>query len=222
MQSLRLAVTGAAPVPVELIERMEQELGFETVVTGYGLTECVRHRHDVPPRRPAETHLHHARGGPSPASRCASWTTTAHEVPARRARRGRRAGLQRDAGLLRGPRADRRGRSTPTAGCTPATSARWTSDGYLAITDRKKDMFITGGFNAYPAEIERLLLTHPDIAQVAVIGVPDERMGEVGMAFVVPTAGATAPTRRGRGLGPRAHGELQGAPRTSASSRRCR
>jgi len=63
--------------------------------------------------------------------------------------------------------------------------------GYVTITDRKKDMFITGGFNAYPAEIERLLLTHPGVAQAAVIGVPDERMGEVGMAFVVPTAGAT-------------------------------
>ena len=66
------------------------------------------------------------------------------------------------------------------------------ADGYVAITDRKKDMFISGGFNAYPAEIERLLLTHPDIAQAAVIGVPDERMGEVGMAFVVPAAGADA------------------------------
>src|SRR5690606_25169150 len=65
------------------------------------------------------------------------------------------------------------------------------ADGYVAITDRKKDMFICGGFNAYPAEIERLLLTHPDVAQAAVIGVPDERMGEVGMAFVVPVAGAT-------------------------------
>jgi acyl-CoA synthetase (AMP-forming)/AMP-acid ligase II len=62
--------------------------------------------------------------------------------------------------------------------------------GYLRITDRKKDMFITGGFNAYPAEIESLLLAHPHIAQVAVIGVPDERMGEVGMAFVVPATGS--------------------------------
>src|SRR5690606_19523786 len=62
--------------------------------------------------------------------------------------------------------------------------------GYVTITDRKKDMFISGGFNAYPAEIERLLLLHPDIAQAAVIGVPDERLGEVGMAFVVPAAGA--------------------------------
>jgi acyl-CoA synthetase (AMP-forming)/AMP-acid ligase II len=61
--------------------------------------------------------------------------------------------------------------------------------GYIDITDRTKDMFICGGFNAYPAEIGSLLLAHPDIAQVAVIGGPDERLGEVGMAFVVPTTG---------------------------------
>jgi len=63
--------------------------------------------------------------------------------------------------------------------------------GYLWITDRLKDMFITGGFNAYPAEIENLLLGHEGIAQAAVIGIPDERMGEVGMAFVVPRPGVT-------------------------------
>jgi acyl-CoA synthetase (AMP-forming)/AMP-acid ligase II len=61
--------------------------------------------------------------------------------------------------------------------------------GYLRITDRKKDMFIVGGFNAYPAEIESLLLAHPGIAQAAVVGVPDDRLGEVGVAFVVATAG---------------------------------
>jgi len=63
--------------------------------------------------------------------------------------------------------------------------------GYIKITDRKKDMFIVGGFNAYPAEIENILLKHPDIAAVAVVGVPDDRLGEVGYAFVVPTAGTT-------------------------------
>ena len=83
--------------------------------------------------------------------------------------------------------------------------------GYLRITDRMKDMFIVGGFNAYPAEIERLLLAHPDVAQVAVVGVPDERMGEVGAAFVVPTPGTTS-TRTRSSLGPRGDGQLQGAP----------
>jgi acyl-CoA synthetase (AMP-forming)/AMP-acid ligase II len=61
--------------------------------------------------------------------------------------------------------------------------------GYIAITDRKKDMYIVGGFNAYPAEIENLLLAHPAIAQAAVVGVPDDRQGEVGHAFVVGRAG---------------------------------
>jgi len=59
------------------------------------------------------------------------------------------------------------------------------ADGYLRITDRKKDMYIVGGFNAYPAEIENILLKHEALSQVAVIGVPDERLGEVGMAYVV-------------------------------------
>jgi acyl-CoA synthetase (AMP-forming)/AMP-acid ligase II len=57
--------------------------------------------------------------------------------------------------------------------------------GNLRITDRKKDMFIVGGFNAYPAEIEGVLLQHPAIAQVAVVGAPDERLGEIGVAFVI-------------------------------------
>ncbi|HYN31244.1 MAG TPA: AMP-binding protein, partial [Ilumatobacteraceae bacterium] len=65
-----------------------------------------------------------------------------------------------------------------------------TPGGYLTITDRKKDMFIVGGFNAYPAEIENVLLGHPAIAQVAVVGVPDARLGEVGHAFVVAKSGA--------------------------------
>ncbi|MBP8181833.1 MAG: AMP-binding protein, partial [Acidimicrobiia bacterium] len=65
-------------------------------------------------------------------------------------------------------------------------------DGNVSITDRSKDMFIVGGFNAYPAEIENLLLRAPNVAQAAVIGVPDERLGEVPMAFVIPVAGKTA------------------------------
>jgi acyl-CoA synthetase (AMP-forming)/AMP-acid ligase II len=61
--------------------------------------------------------------------------------------------------------------------------------GYIRITDRVKDMFIVGGFNAYPAEIEANMLRHPEIGQVAVVGIPDTRLGEVGMAFVVPKPG---------------------------------
>jgi acyl-CoA synthetase (AMP-forming)/AMP-acid ligase II len=84
-----------------------------------------------------------------------------------------------------------------------ATAAAMTPDGWLRTGDlgvldergnlrivgRIKDMFIVGGFNAYPAEIENLLLRHPDVQQAAVIGIPDERLGEVGMAFVVTRSG---------------------------------
>ena len=65
-------------------------------------------------------------------------------------------------------------------------------DGNLRIMGRSKDMFIVGGFNAYPAEIENSLLRHPAVQQVAVIGIPDERLGEVGMAFVVRAPGVEA------------------------------
>jgi acyl-CoA synthetase (AMP-forming)/AMP-acid ligase II len=64
------------------------------------------------------------------------------------------------------------------------------AEGYLRITDRKKDLFICGGFNCYPAEIEKLMCMHPAVGQVAVIGVPDERMGEVAKAFIVLRPGA--------------------------------
>lgn len=63
--------------------------------------------------------------------------------------------------------------------------------GYLRVTDRLKDMFIVGGFNCYPAEIERLMTTHPHVREVAVVGVPDARLGEVPKAFVVPQEGVT-------------------------------
>ena len=83
--------------------------------------------------------------------------------------------------------------------------------GYLKITDRKKDMFIVGGFNAYPAEIEQVLTQHPAVSQAAVVGMPDERLGEVGRAFVVLRPGQIGRRRRAHRLGAGTHGQLQGA-----------
>ena len=64
------------------------------------------------------------------------------------------------------------------------------ADGYLSIVDRKKDMILRGGFNVYPRELEEVMLTHPAVSLVAVVGVPDERLGEEVKAFVVKKAGA--------------------------------
>jgi acyl-CoA synthetase (AMP-forming)/AMP-acid ligase II len=66
------------------------------------------------------------------------------------------------------------------------------ADGNLMITDRKKDMFVVGGFNAYPGEIENVMLSNPAVGEVAVVGMPDDRLGEVGVAYVVPRAGTYA------------------------------
>ena len=188
MGTLRLAVTGAAPVPVELIERMERELGFETVVTAYGLTETCGIVTVCRPDDPPET-ISASSGRAIPGVEVRIVDDSGAEV----------ARSEPGEIVVRGYNVMREYFEDPERTAETIDADGWLhtgdigtmdADGYVAITDRKKDMFISGGFNAYPAEIERLLLTHPQVAQAAVIGVPDERMGEVGMAFVVPRAGA--------------------------------
>jgi acyl-CoA synthetase (AMP-forming)/AMP-acid ligase II len=189
VQSLRLAVTGAAPVPVELIERMERELGFETVVTAYGLTETCGIVTVCRPDDPPET-ISGSSGRAIPGVEVRIVDDDGTEVP-----RGEAGEI-----VVRGYTVMLEYFEDPDRTAETIDADGWLhtgdigtmdADGYVAITDRKKDMFISGGYNAYPAEFERLLLTHPHVAQAAVIGVPDERLGEVGMAFVVPAAGAT-------------------------------
>ncbi|MGD9598383.1 MAG: FadD3 family acyl-CoA ligase [Steroidobacteraceae bacterium] len=189
VSSLRLAVTGAANVPVTLIERMRSELGFRTVITGYGLTEstgCVSMcRPGDSPERIARTC-----GAPIPGVEVRVVDAAGRELP-----RGTEGEL-----LVRGYNV-MLGYFDDAAATRAAIDADgWLHTGdigvmdetdYLRITDRKKDMFIVGGFNCYPAEIENLLGAHPAIAQVAVVGAPDERMGEVGHAYVVLRPGAT-------------------------------
>jgi len=183
VSSLRLAVTGAASVPVRLIERMRSELGFRTVITGYGLTEstgCVSMcRPGDSPERIARTC-----GAPIPGVEVRVVDEAGSELP-----RGSEGELLvRGYNVMLGYFDD----EAATQAAVDADGWLHTGDigimdevGYLRITDRKKDMFIVGGFNCYPAEIENLLSAHPAIAQVAVVGVPDERMGEVGQAYVV-------------------------------------
>ena len=187
LSSLRLSVTGAAVVPVEMIRRMREELTFETIVTGYGLTEATgiatMCRHDDDPETIATT-----AGRAIPDVEVLIVDDDGKEVP-----RGEPGELVvRGYNVMQGYFGD------PEETAVDADGWLHTGDvavmderGYVRITDRMKDMFIVGGFNAYPAEIEQMMNRHPAVGQVAVVGVPDHRLGEVGKAFVVPRAGAT-------------------------------
>jgi acyl-CoA synthetase (AMP-forming)/AMP-acid ligase II len=186
LSSLRFAVTGAATIPVILIERMQNELDIDIVLTAYGLTEAsgfgtmCRSDDDAVtvattsgrPIAGFELRIDSAPdGGESPAS---------GEV------------------LLRGPNVMLGYLDDPEATAAAIDADGWlhTGDigntdaaGNLRITDRLKDMYICGGFNVYPAEIEQVLARIDGVAETAVIGVPDDRLGEVGKAFVVVKPG---------------------------------
>jgi len=182
LSSLRLAVTGAADIPVELITRVAEELPFETIRTGYGLTEAGT----VTGSRTDDdfTHIATTVGVPWPGFAVRTVDTDNREVPAGEPGEVCVRGDTVMRGYLDDPEA--------TAAAFDADGYLHTgdlgvfdADGYLRIVGRIKDMFIVGGFNAYPAEIENLLLGHPRVAQAAVVGIPDARLGEVGMAFLV-------------------------------------
>ncbi|MFI6361312.1 FadD3 family acyl-CoA ligase [Nocardia sp. NPDC050630] len=174
LSSLRAAVTGAADIPIELIRRVHEELPFRSIMTGYGLTEAGT----ATASRPGDT-----------TEQIATTVGTACDgVEVRIADDGEV--LVRGYSVMQGYLDD------PEATAAAIDPEGWLhtgdlgsldSAGRLRIIGRKKDMFIVGGFNAYPAEIEGVLLQHPAVAQVAVIGVPDERLGQVGKAFVVTT-----------------------------------
>lgn len=172
LSSLRLAVTGASLVPVVLVERMQSDLGLETVVTAYGLTECSGFVTTCRPDDSDET----------VANTCGR-AFEGMEIKLGEADEVLARGAMVMAGYLDDPEA--------TAKTIDADGWLHTgdvgeidADGNLKITDRLKDMYISGGFNVYPAEIEQALARLEGVQDSAVIGIPDERMGEVGKAFV--------------------------------------
>jgi HIP---CoA ligase len=183
LSSLRLGVTGAAVVPVELVHAMRDQLGFSTVLTAYGLTEScgtvTMCRRSDPPDVIAGTS---GRAIPGlEVDVVADGSSVGVGEPGEIVVRGYT--------VMSGYWGD----DEATAATIDAAGWLHTGDvgvmdaqGNITVTDRLKDMFVVGGFNAYPAEIEAMLRTHGGVAQVAVIGVPDERMGEVGCAYIVP------------------------------------
>ncbi|MFH8794989.1 FadD3 family acyl-CoA ligase [Streptomyces sp. NPDC017941] len=186
LSALRLVVTGAAVVPLRLVERLRAELRIATVLTAYGLSE-------------ASGIVTMCRRGDPPQVVAA---TSGRAIPGTEVKVVSPAGADLPPGspgeiLVRGHHVMRGYHEDPAGTARVMTADGWlrTGDvgvldgaGNLRITDRIKDMYVVGGFNAYPAEIEQLIGLHPEVADVAVIGVPDARLGEVGKAYVVRRA----------------------------------
>ena len=95
-------------------------------------------------------------------------------------------------------------------------------DGFVVLLDRKKDMIISGGFNVYAADIEVLLLKHPDVIDVAVIGIPSEQWGESPMALCVRRDGAAVERGRDHATGPTASSARRSGWSPSSSATCCR
>lgn len=172
LSSLRAAVTGAADIPVELIRRISEELPFRTIMTGYGLTEAGT----VTASRPGDSFDDIATTVGTPCAGLQVRVADDGEVLVR--------GYSVMLGYLDDPAATAEA-ITPDGWLHTGDLGTLDAEGRLRIVGRKKDMFVVGGFNAYPAEIEGFLLQHPAVAQAAVVGVPDARLGQVGKAFVV-------------------------------------
>jgi acyl-CoA synthetase (AMP-forming)/AMP-acid ligase II len=187
LSSLRLAVTGAAVVPVVLIERMREQapsgLGIDQVVTAFGMTEAVV--------------VTMCREGDSAETVA---TTCGRAIPGMETSIGSPSDSGEGELLVRGDYVMLGYLDDPAATAEAIDDDGWlhTGDvgilddhGNLSITDRLKDMYISGGFNVYPAEVEQALARMDGVADVAVVGVPDERMGEVGKAYLVRSADST-------------------------------
>ncbi|MGW1515090.1 FadD3 family acyl-CoA ligase [Streptomyces sp. NPDC002287] len=189
LSALRLVVTGAAVVPLQLVERLRAELRIATVLTAYGLSEAggivTMCRRGDPAEVIAATSGRAIPGtelritGPD-GSACAPGTPGEVRVRGYHVMRGYFEDPEGTARTL-----------TPDGWLCTGDVGVLDAAGNLRITDRIKDMFIVGGFNAYPAEIEQLLGLHPDVADVAVVGIPDPRLGEVGKAYAVRRPGST-------------------------------
>lgn len=190
LSSLRVSMTGGTTIPEPLIRAMKSDLSFDIVMSAYGLTESTAL---VTTTRVGDSEAVVARttGRPIPDVEVRIVDGDGHEM----------ASGEPGEIAVRGYNVTRGYWDDPEATSATIDTGGWLhtgdigrldEDGNLLIVDRKKEMFIVGGFNAYPAEIENTMLGHEPVEQVAVIGVPDERLGEVGCAFIVLRQGCDA------------------------------
>lgn len=188
--SVRLAVTGSTIVPVSLLRRMRQDLGFRDVITAYGLTESCGTATVCPPDTD-EHRLSTSSGRAIPGAEVRIVGSDGEEMPPEQAGEIVVRGYNVMVGYFEDPVAT--AAAIDPDGWLHTGDVGWMdAEGYLRITDRIKDVFMVGGFNVYPAEVERIIREHPDVSDVAVVGVSDARLGEVGHAFVQLRPGSAA------------------------------
>ena len=188
LSSLRACVTGSTTLPPALIDRIRVTFGFETMLTGYGLTECSGLATMTRPGDETRI-LCETSGRAIPDCEVAIFSADGRQLAAGESGEIRVRGYVVMDSYFEDPEATA-STLTPDGWLLTGDLGSLDEAGNLRIVGRLKDMYIVGGFNAYPAEIENMLLQHADVAEVSVIGIPDERLGEVGLAFVVRRAEA--------------------------------
>jgi long-chain acyl-CoA synthetase len=186
--SLRVAVSGGAPLPGEVIDAFEREFGV-VVLEGYGLSETAS---TTTFNVSAEERRVRSVGKPIYGVEVQVWDGEGRVLPPGRDHVGEL--VVRGVNVMRGYH----GRPEATA---EAMAGGWLhtgdlgyadEDGFFFVVDRKTDLIIRGGYNVYPREVEDVLYAHPAVAEAAVVGVPDDRLGQEVKAFVALRAGASA------------------------------
>jgi long-chain acyl-CoA synthetase len=181
---LKCALSGGAPMPVEVMRQFEETFGVR-VLEGYGLSETspvATFNHVERPSKPGTV------GQPILGVEVACVDDRDRPVA---------PGVVgevviRGHNIMKGyyKRPDATAEAMRNGWFHTGDLGRFDEEGYLSIVDRTKDMIIRGGYNVYPREIEEVLMTHPDVSLCAVIGVPDEKLGEEVKAVVVPKPGS--------------------------------
>ena len=186
LSSLEFVASGAAPVPVTVIEQFNALLPESTLVQGYGMSEgptiavCLKKQDAI--RKIGSV------GKPMTNCEALIVDESMNRVP---------PGTTGEI-ILRSPATMKGYWNRPEANqevfvegwMRTGDMAEYDDEGYIYITGRKKDMYISGGLNVYPAEIENVILKHVGVAETAVIGIVDQKWGEVGCAIIVPKEGA--------------------------------
>ena len=188
VSKLRIGISGGAPIPAEVIDAFEQKFGI-VILEGYGLTETAS---TTTFNVSASERKIYSVGKPIWGVEVQVWDDDNRPLPPGSDHIGEL--------VIRGVNTMRGYFGNPAA-TAEAFAGGWfhsgdlgyrDEDGYYFIVDRKKELIIRGGYNVYPREVEEVLYTHPSVAAAAVVGVPDERLGEEVKAYVETKPGTTA------------------------------